>query len=743
MGILMSVDQATVIVGSGKRVDLPELAFNFCKEEPRSFTVPDLFVILSYYNTAIRSDHRPQNPNSDAITTVKIWQPDVFDEIVANGPPKRTIFRSWPRSPSSKPSPRDRDYRGKTTPNGLPWGATVFDFYYIRQPDHCPAWKVCTGSQLLEWSQANGEEDWAKDEIEWAKREEEPHVIEPCAPYTFLAEQEENIKARKEGWGISMHNGKGAVLNSIDLATDHSIFNTSNYPSPWPLFPFSYPTECLQTRIPLHKLPKKITVHDPWNLLAMYSRNRYGSAKMEVDEANWNEKPDIVHTYNLQLSAAGEARLREEILEAKARSVTSPVPKMAESAGGPTGLHGYFLIAHADVSPGPIAPPVFVVHDPPPTLHPSDPVEKEPTQDYEATNEAHLYLSPAYIAGDGNHSIVYQGEWELPRTAFIPPLRTDPVLCKDCVGADVKRILLEEDGENGEKMEERWKEKSAVLRRTVSEDSPSIGVKFAYDGGLDTAQESNVGDDIYPIDPRKTTCRVEINGPVRPIRTTVGWQDPSNPTCEHLLAHLPTPPTAKFRVMAKLSLEGDYHLWSEARNYQTFDQHMFEHWSGLNKLPEENLCSVGALVPQFYGYYVPQLKDDEKEGHVTRNCSIQGDNQTEGGEEMPKVIRGYLSPILLIEDCGESVSFRQLSVHEQNEVVALILRFNLAGWAHQSVAERNIVVQPGPFNVLSKERKNTEGPGERSFRLIDFGRSSSQEFNGREINYDKRSLQWS
>lgn len=79
----------------------------------------------------------------------------------------------------------------------------------------------------------------------------------------------------------------------------------------------------------------------------------------------------------------------------------------------------------------------------------------------------------------------------------------------------------------------------------------------------------------------------------------------------------------------------------------------------------------------------------------------------------------------------------------RNEVVALILRFNLAGWAHQSVAERNIVVQPGPLNVLSKERKNTEGPGERSFRLIDFGRSSSQEFNGREINYDKRSLQWS
>jgi hypothetical protein len=639
--------------------------------------VADFLVILSYYNATACIDDKPGNPKSDGITTVKVWHPGVFEDIVLEGPPKRTVFRRWPQSPSCKLVPNEPNYCGKATPNGLPWGATIFDFYYARQcPPISMAWNVYTGSQLLEWSKANGEDDWAKDEIEWARREEEPHVLEPCAPGTFLENQEENIRARREGWGTSMPKDVG--LNTIDIAADNvrvhflysytslnffpqSIFHPSNYPSPWPLVSFSYPTERLQTRIPLHQLPKKITVHDPWNLLAMDSLNCYGRgyAQAKVDEANWLEKPDIVHTYSLQLSPAGEARLQEEMLEAKSKRDTLAAPQNPETKGGPDGLHGYFLHAHSDTPPGPIAPPIFVIYDPPPTLHPNDLADAtetpKRTRDDGAIDEAHLYLSPACRIGKGNHSIVYQGEWELPRTTFLPP-STSPVLCKECVDADVKNILLEEDGVDGERMEGRWKEKSAVLRRVVDETRPSIDVRFAYDGSPDV-HESKVTGNVYTVNPQQTTYQVKLEGPIRPIRTKVEWQDPSKPTCQHLLSRLPIPPTAKFRVVAKLSLCYDRHLEREARNYQDFDQHMFEHWSGLNKVdPLHDLCSVGALVPQFYGYYVPQLKEDEEEGCVHFMVpGVKSDTGVEGVEGKTKIIRGYLSPILLLEDCGKCI----------------------------------------------------------------------------------------
>lgn len=56
-----------------------------------------------------------------------------------------------------------------------------------------------------------------------------------------------------------------------------------------------------------------------------------------------------------------------------------------------------------------------------------------------------------------------------------------------------------------------------------------------------------------------------------------------------------------------------------------------------------------------------------------------------------------------------------LDVSFRNEVVSLMHRFHQAGWVHQSVYERNILVQPGPLNVPYARRRN--------FRLIDFGRS--------------------
>jgi hypothetical protein len=70
------------------------------------------------------------------------------------------------------------------------------------------------------------------------------------------------------------------------------------------------------------------------------------------------------------------------------------------------------------------------------------------------------------------------------------------------------------------------------------------------------------------------------------------------------------------------------------------------------------------------------------------------------------------------------------------ELASLVHRFHEAGWTHQSVAQRNILVQPGPITAHAlhdhhsspshrkRERNTTEGQGTNSFRLIDFGRSA-------------------
>ena len=71
-----------------------------------------------------------------------------------------------------------------------------------------------------------------------------------------------------------------------------------------------------------------------------------------------------------------------------------------------------------------------------------------------------------------------------------------------------------------------------------------------------------------------------------------------------------------------------------------------------------------------------------------------------------------------------------LDVSFRNEVVSLMHRFHQAGWVHQSVYERNILVQPGPLNVPYARRNRTVGQGKRNFRLIDFGRSYKKLDNG-------------
>jgi hypothetical protein len=457
----------------------------------------------------------------------------------------------------------------------------------------------------------------------------------------------------------------------------------------------------LHNRIPLHRLPTKLFVHDPFNLLAVNSENSYGKAEDARKNGKTWRMPDRVHEYKLKLSTAGKARLSEELQEAASQSLTPVAPPYEQvnnleshEKDCSEKFHGFAFHSYSETPLGPICPPIVVVHDPPP-LSPTNIADGSAglgeRWEPKAIDEAHLYLSPTFLLGKSHHSVLYWGEWELPRDMFLPPLSSSPVLCKMCVEADVNRFLLEEDGENSERRRKEWTEKSAVLRKVVEVMKPLIEGNRSCSIVIGDDQVHKVGGKVYMVHPGKETRRIEIEGQIRPIRTTVGWQDRSKPTCTHLLSRQPIPSTAKAGVVAKLSRYGDDHLKREARNYQDFDRHMFEHRSGLHTMPfTKDPVSLGALVPQFYGYYVPEFKDEEKvvdldddRAEDIRDYIKQMDGRREGdgavenlaksdkygdGQEAqarPKIKRGYLSPILLLEDCGQAISPRNLSLDEK------------------------------------------------------------------------------
>jgi hypothetical protein len=417
--------------------------------------------------------------------------------------------------------------------------------------------------------------------------------------------------------------------------------------------------------------------------------NCYGGARCfyPVADTNWVDMPDRVHTYKLKLTLAGKARLEAELLEANSqlvegRAALVETKNMNEGENvcvikdGAEDLHGYLLHSYSDTPPGPVCPPIFVVHDPPPSPSPANATaaQDQAPERTQPISEAHLYLSPAHRVGHGHHSVVYRGEWELPRAVFSPP-SPSPVLCKPCVEADVNRILEEEDGENGERRAGKWNEKSAVLKKVDKTIKPSIGVRFACEDRAGGQNAIKVGENVYVVDPGKKTCMIEFEGPIRPIRTTVGWQDPRKPTCPHLSSLLPVPPTVKVGVVAKMSMRYDMHLEREAGNYQDFERHLSEHWSGWNFLQRtQKLVPVSAVVPQFYGYYVPEWdcveEEDEKDVDVDEeneeNQVKSGDNR---GEVKQPTKHGYFSPILLLEDCGKEITCCDLTVDDKSVTI--------------------------------------------------------------------------
>ena len=242
--------------------------------------------------------------------------------------------------------------------------------------------------------------------------------------------------------------------------------------------------------------------------------------------------------------------------------------------------------------------------------------------------EAHLYLSPNHLMGKGSHSRVYNAELVVPRSWLV-----HEVMCIECVKDDVKKLLEEEDGPHGERRLKKWEEKTGMVVREEIKQRPVYTMKNWNDIGTVT----------YVVKDAVNLVIMAYEGPYRVVYTRIKYQNlERGPLCVHLskgMAH-PHPLVTKVRLAAKLSFcdESDLRmLQREADNYQGFPKHFFEHWSGYNVCwPMHEPVPVAAVVPQFYGYYVPE--------------SASGT---------------YQSPILLVEQCGRQISAEDLSVDDK------------------------------------------------------------------------------
>ncbi|PFH48331.1 hypothetical protein AMATHDRAFT_180677 [Amanita thiersii Skay4041] len=528
--------------------------------------------------------------------------------------------------------------------------------------------------------------------------------------------------------GESKDKGENEIQS---LIINDDVFRPDAYPAPWPLLPFSYNTPTLQQRIPLHRLPKNLIVHDPWDLLSVPTQNQdddysYNETRTKEDiVAGWAKKRDIVHKYNLMLFTAGRRRLEkqkqeEELCKGLERQkrrkglIIPDVDKFAEP------FDGFVVQPTSWTLHTPVEPPIYVVHDPPP--------EPKPVE------VAHLYMDPSHVNGWGNHSMVLNTELEAPRSLFVPD-----ILCYKCVMEDVKKTLIEQDGEDGSRKDKRWMVKSGVWRSEEVREPVDLAYVLQGEerarGFVATRRHEGI---VY-------------TGVVRPIGTNVGWQNPERgPYCEHVMEQLhaekgkgedkgntatapaPHPLTAKVQLVAKLSKQSDRHLEREALNYQEFPEHFYEHWTGYNVVePLHHPVPVGALIPQFYGYYTPEEVLEEKIVEDNVKMASNGGRSSSGEEseeeeEEEEEERPYRSPILLLENCGKQIVLDTLTVDDKCECASLFYRLHHAGYLHHSTWERNVLIQPCPLDVppiLRGTKEYTDDKRKKACRLIDFGRT--------------------
>ncbi|KAK0491682.1 hypothetical protein IW261DRAFT_1389570 [Armillaria novae-zelandiae] len=583
-------------------------------------------------------DHHQRLPetqqDSDQEAPPKAPEPEARDVR------KRAIVREWPRDP--KGPIMKSTLPGKVAGNNQPlWGATVLDFFRTSRKPDCPyLLTISTGSKLCAWMKEIGELEHAKDEIAWAEDEAEPEELLPCDMAKLLRDDDHRPDSVQK-----LFDEKFEIEGGRTSARRYLKY---------------------QNRLPSHLLPEKLIVHDPDDTLHVHT----GSHRPVEDRST----PRI---YQLHLTQ----ETREAIIQERAKLAAAAESKPRQ---------GFIYTTMSDeirtgkVKEGSVIEATFVEFPPapPPPL---------------STPEAHLYINSCDRLGKGNHSYVYRVAWEIPRTLVM-----EPYTCQVCVEQALFEKLREEEPDANI-------DESQPLGYQIEDLMMAIAAKHGRQGKMWIEESSRRGEELEIIDDIRGTQRVVVTeggcesrtcyeGTTRRVPIDVKWTTPGN-FCEHEEMHSQVPTTFKVSVGAKLSLKDDGHLEREAKNYQQFPEHFFQHWSGYNVIaPLHDPTPALAVVPQFYGYYVPE--EDE-----AKTCN---DNDGE-----------YLSPILLLEDCGVPVDVDQLGLDDRHECASLLFRMHCEGWLHNSLYPRNILVQHGDMGDWPICRKQAN----RRFRLIDFGRS--------------------
>ncbi|KZV77143.1 hypothetical protein PENSPDRAFT_597002 [Peniophora sp. CONT] len=580
----------------------------------------------------------------------------------------RFIFRQWPRAPDGQVIRKEHPEYGKRTSNGYPiWGETLYDFYRTYRIPTLPNLVTSSsGSRLAAWMRSFGELDAAADELAWANSEGDPKQIFPCDVGQLIRDYERNTAG-------------------LDPTNDFAKLLLSRTPK-------------LQARIPFHLLPEKLIVHDPWNTLSVDNVR-------DDEDASETDKEGIVHIFELSLSEEGK---QKQVAEREAAEAADKARMEKEED------EWRITMPFLD-KPGPLEPDQFATYAKVP------PRPARPT----SIPEAHLYIRREDKCGAGNHSVVYFSELELPRWALV-----DDVLCEACYQTAFEQEFDERSKAGTLLLEDaKGKGKPAEIKRTkvvIDDRSDVVLVSEPVNtpNPLLSAQPDVKRDIQYMRSTPREVFTDEYTGPIAFLYPQVAWQNPAyGPVCEHLRVGGRDPPlTARVKVCAKLSIQGDLHLAREGENYQAFPSYFSEHWNGYNVLqPLHDPTPCGALVPQFYGYYVPQGGFTPVVNEVVPDPGPASDSASES-EVVSRLPADYISPILLLEHCGVPIQLGDLSEDDRNTCAALYFHFMEGGWTQNSMAERNVVVQPGPISDWPVFRGQDRR--QRSFRLIDFGRAA-------------------
>ncbi|KAI0329808.1 hypothetical protein GY45DRAFT_1324614 [Cubamyces sp. BRFM 1775] len=177
-------------------------------------------------------------------------------------------------------------------------------------------------------------------------------------------------------------------------------------------------------------------------------------------------------------------------------------------------------------------------------------------------------------------------------------------------------------------------------------------------------------------------------------------------------------PTGQVTVAAKLAFPhctAHALLHNEARTYHAFPEHAQQEYCGYNIVPPCHYpVPIGPIVPRFYGFYLPVDKD----GNFTDEFALHGKEHSRCTEDGACRVP-WISPILLIEECGEPIKPEGFTADERTECFSLMMRLHELRITQGSFYERNVLVQPGPLSAPPSMR-TLDKP---SFRIIDFGRA--------------------